>query len=53
MEVGSLELVHNGKNWELNILMSNTASQTTVNVTDQEARELQHVGVPVYDAEAN
>ena len=53
MKNAGVELIHNGKNWVLNILVSETAAQEEINLSDAEADKLQAIGVPVYDAEAS
>lgn len=49
MKNAGVELCHNGKNWVLNILVSETAEQEEINLTDVEADKLKAIGVPVYE----
>ncbi len=52
MKNAGVELYYNGKNWVLNILVSETAAQEEIHLTDAEADKLKAIGVPVYDADA-
>lgn len=51
MKTASVELYHNGKNWVLNILVSETAAQEELVISDAEADKLKAIGVPVYEGE--